>query len=110
MKVIQAKVKLKKPIEFWYALKNVAQPDLFDPSRTIIGTEYVGEGHIVKNGMLMCKQGRDLLEKKYKADRTTKRERRIDGVPVCRACEEAYKIDSNLAWAKWVQNAKETAK
>lgn len=53
--------------------------------------EVVLEGHIVYGEMLLCKQSRDALKKRSKADKEKKVNHRIDRTKVCKECMEAYK-------------------
>lgn len=107
MKTITSKTKIKKPVSFWYAVKNAIQSN-FEGQPTVVQV-FVGEGHIVYNEVLMCGQSREALQKTYKADRAKQVELRIEGLPVCKKCQQKFKENSALSWQKWTKNIKEPA-
>lgn len=96
----------KNPVKFWVAVKIQVQigfdPD--NPKRQInVDKEaLVGEQHIVYSEVLMCKDSRDRLKRSVKANKDKTAQTRFLNVPVCKACQEAYKNHPDLPYSKFV--------
>ncbi len=79
------------------------------------GTQYeiekpipTGEQHILYQGVLMCGKSRKSLKSKIKGKKQKTTLLRIEGLPVCKACEKKYKANSNLPYTKWVEASTQT--
>jgi len=96
-----------KNIKFWYAIGTVKQTAFnFDGSTYLADVDGVpvGEGHIVYNDVLLCRQSRDVLKKKFNTKRQSTVDGRKAGVPLCEQCEKKFKENTDLAWQKWMKN------
>ena len=86
--------------KFWVAVGEVEQLD-FEGRKHLI-PQLVGNVHIVKSDVLMCKRSRDALKRSLKAKKQKTVENRPRNVPLCPECEENWKKDLSSAWNKWV--------
>jgi len=58
-------------------------------------------GHIVYNGRLMCKESREVVVNRAKADKEKNSPTRLPRVSLCPVCQEAYKECPESDWYRF---------
>lgn len=87
-------------VKFWVALAYDNQLDF--EGHAYIVTRSVGDAHIVKNEVIMCRKSKEALKKGLGAHGHKITTTRPQNVPVCQDCQERYRKDPDLPYIKWV--------
>jgi hypothetical protein len=58
-------------------------------------------GHIVYNGRLMCKESREVIVNRTKADKEKNSPTRLPRVSICPACQQEYKDCPDSQYYQW---------
>jgi hypothetical protein len=97
---------------FLYPVVTIPQQAFRDDGSVYVhGVDGFKEGHIVYQGRLMCGESIERLCNQFKTKRKTIRKTRIDGISICKKCQEKYKNNPSSAWHKWYAGlAKEAGK
>lgn len=88
---------------FWYPVKLLKQMSFEGKAFTI--PQY-GEGHIQNNGVLMCKQSKEVLTNKIKGENSKILKVPMTGKKLCCLCEAAWKEHPDSPWYRFVNGQK----
>lgn len=99
---VRSKTKVEKPFRYFFCTKKQTQPSLLADSPDITIEVSVGYVHIIFKGRLMCKDSKEAIKNKLKADAVKEADAPPKNVPFCELCKEEFKNEPTSPWYKFV--------